>query len=112
MEVSIGRDMGLEPSNRECPDHIGAVGTYAFPHCKYNLMCMHIAVIGPDYTPAFSTVFPAGSQSGARECIFIPTTDDSAIEGDETFTVSLATMSNVATVNNPTATITITDNDG
>ena len=29
MEVSIGRDRGQEPYNRECPDHIGAVGTYA-----------------------------------------------------------------------------------
>ena len=28
MEVSIGRDRGQEPSNRECPDHIGAIGTY------------------------------------------------------------------------------------
>ena len=28
MEASIGRDRGQEPSNRECPDHIGAVGTY------------------------------------------------------------------------------------
>ena len=28
MEVSIGYDRGQEPSNRECPDHIGAVGTY------------------------------------------------------------------------------------
>ena len=34
MEVSIGWDKGEDPSNRECPnrecpDHIGAVGTYA-----------------------------------------------------------------------------------
>ena len=29
MEASIGRDRGQEPCNRECPDHIGAVGTYA-----------------------------------------------------------------------------------
>ena len=28
LEVSIGRDRGKEFSNRECPDHIGAVGTY------------------------------------------------------------------------------------
>ena len=28
VEVSIGRDRGQEPSNRECSDHISAVGTY------------------------------------------------------------------------------------
>ena len=28
VEVSIQRDRGQEPSNRECPGHIGAVGTY------------------------------------------------------------------------------------
>ena len=28
VEVSIGRDRGQEPSNCECPDHVGAVGTY------------------------------------------------------------------------------------
>ena len=27
-EVPIGWDRGQEPSNRECPDHIDAVGTY------------------------------------------------------------------------------------
>ena len=30
MEAYIGRDRGQEPSNREYPDHIGAVGTYAY----------------------------------------------------------------------------------
>ena len=28
MEVSIGRDRGQEPSSRECPNHISAVGSY------------------------------------------------------------------------------------
>ena len=28
VEVSIRQDGGQEPYNRECPDHIGAVGTY------------------------------------------------------------------------------------
>ena len=28
----VGRDRGQEPSNRECPDHIGAVGTYMWTY--------------------------------------------------------------------------------
>ena len=31
MEVSIGWDRGQEPSNRECPDHISAVGIMGTP---------------------------------------------------------------------------------
>ena len=34
VEVSIGWDRGQEPSNRECPDHIGAVGTYEPGHSQ------------------------------------------------------------------------------
>ena len=48
VEVSIGRDRGQGPSNRECPDHIGAVGTYAPGHsqnvtdaCTHNMRLQH-----------------------------------------------------------------------
>ena len=48
VEVSIWRDREQGPSNRECPDHIGAVGTYAPGHsqnvtdtCTHNIRLKH-----------------------------------------------------------------------
>jgi hypothetical protein len=37
-------------------------------------------------------VFPAGTSNGAMQCVNITITDDSAVEGDETFTVSLTVL--------------------
>ena len=45
MEVSIRRDRGQDPSNRDCPDHIGAVGTYAPLHqLEFDLQMTKVAL--------------------------------------------------------------------
>jgi hypothetical protein len=56
-------------------------------------------------------VFPTGASNGAMQCVSVTITDDSAVEGDETFTVSLTTSSPVA-LGNAMTTITIMDTDG
>jgi hypothetical protein len=56
-------------------------------------------------------VFPTGASNGAMQCVSVTITDDSAVEGDETFTVTLTTSSPVALGNAMTA-ITIMDTDG
>ncbi len=62
-----------------------------------------------DYTGGADTLtIPAGDTSGTIE---IPTTDDDAAEGDETFTVTLSNPSANATIAEGTATVTIIDND-
>jgi hypothetical protein len=60
---------------------------------------------------SMDVVFPAGASNGAMQCISVTITDDSAVEGDETFTLSLTTSSPVALGNSMTA-ITIMDTDG
>ncbi len=58
-------------------------------------------------------VFPSASSSGAMQCVDVSITDDSAVEGDETFTVSLTTSSPAVTLGNAVTTIiTITNTDG
>ena len=36
VKVSIRRDRGQDPSNRECPDHIGAVSTDSWSEKRHN----------------------------------------------------------------------------
>jgi hypothetical protein len=56
-------------------------------------------------------VFPTGTSNGAMQCVSVTITDNSVVEGDETFTVSLTTSSTVA-LGNAMTTITIMDMDG
>ena len=66
-----------------------------------------------NYITVFTTeVFASGSIDNATKCVDITIIDDGAFEGDQTFTVALATADpDVMLKNNMTA-ITITDNYG
>ena len=58
-------------------------------------------------------VFPAGTSNGGMQCINVTIIVDSAMEGDETFTVILTTLSPGSGVTLHAVTIiTITDADG
>lgn len=71
------------------------------------------AVAGSDYTMAFSPLeFPAGATTADMECVSIIITEDTAFEGDETFTVWLNIVTNRAVQGNAVTTISITDNEG
>ena len=60
---------------------------------------------------SMDVVFPAGTNGGML-CIAVTIIDDSEMEGDETFTVTLTTSSPGVTLGNSNVTITITANDG
>ena len=71
------------------------------------------AIAGSDYlSVSTDVVFSAGTSNGGMQCINVTIIDDSEIEGDETFTVTLTTSSPAVTLGNAVTTITITDNDG
>ena len=71
------------------------------------------ATAGTDYEAPSQQLltFPAGTSTGVMSCVDVSITDDSAVEGDETFTVSLTSSSPIVTLGNDQVTITITDND-
>jgi len=60
-----------------------------------------------------SLEFPVGARSGDARCINVTILDDTALEGNETFTVSLTVTNVNITVENDLTTVTIIpDNDG
>ena len=67
-----------------------------------------------DYiSPSSDHIFASGSPSGTTECVDIMIVDDDALEGNQTFTVTLITQdpnNEVMVVANLTR-IMITDND-
>jgi hypothetical protein len=78
-----------------------------FTTCISNV-AINAAIAGSDYVSvSMDVVFPTGASNGATQCVSITITHDSAVEGDETFTVSLTTSSLLATPGNAMATITI-----
>ena len=71
------------------------------------------AIAGSDYVSAsMDVVFPVGTSNGGMQCIGVIIIDDSEMEGDETFAVTLTTLSSAVTLGNAVTTITITANDG
>ncbi len=71
------------------------------------------ATSASDYVLAsMNLMFPSGSGDGAMQCLGVSIIDDSnAMEGEETFIVTLTTSDTVI-LGNSTTTITITDNNG
>jgi hypothetical protein len=65
-------------------------------------------------TTSTSLDFAVGSMPGDTHCINVSITDDSALEGDETFSVALmlTTSDPNVTLGNDTTAVTITDDDG
>ena len=73
-------------------------------------------VAGMDYNATSvpdPVVFPTNSTEGMELCAEIAITDDSALEGEHNFTVSISPTSPEITLGDPyRATIVIQDNDG
>ena len=69
---------------------------------------------GDDFTipSPFDVVFPVNSLSGSSQCASITFDEDSIIEGDHSFTVSMSNPGGAGTADPTVATVTIDDNDG
>ena len=62
---------------------------------------------------SLSLVFPVGARDGDRRCINVAVLNDTALEGSETFTVSLMATDANQPLGNDLTIVTITpDNDG
>ncbi len=71
------------------------------------------AIGGYDYTSASSDlIFTSGSNVNAVRCVDISLLEDIALEGNQTFSVTLSTSDPDVMLGNDIITITITDNDG
>ncbi len=67
---------------------------------------------GPDYGSAsVIATFSAGSNDAAMQCLTTNITDDTILDGDKTFTVTLTTVDPNVMLGNSLTTVTITDND-
>jgi hypothetical protein len=68
---------------------------------------------GVDYTSISEVkTFSSGSPDSAARCVNIPILDDGALEGNETFTLTLTTSDPDVMLGNNVTTITIIDNEG
>ena len=56
-------------------------------------------------------VFPNGTSNGTMQCIGVQISSDGAVEGDETFMVTLNASTRFAVLGNTVTTITILDTD-
>ncbi len=58
--------------------------------------------------------FTTGSMDGSTQCLNVTITEDTLVEGDETFSVTLTLTppEQAVTAENTTTTVTITDNEG
>ena len=60
----------------------------------------------------WTVTFPTSSGNNAMQCLNVTITDDAALEGAETFTVTLTTADTVVMLGNNETTVSITDNEG
>jgi hypothetical protein len=92
--------VGLHPANYDITMHACNLG-------------IPIVMANNDYTSISEVVtFSVGSQAGAMRCVDIPIEDDDALEGTETFTLTLTTSDPYVMLGNNMTTITIIDNEG
>lgn len=71
------------------------------------------AMAGSDYINDSSIeVFPSGSTDGVSRCLDITILDDDAIEGNQTFNVTVTTLDPDVLLWAYVTTVTITGNDG
>ena len=61
---------------------------------------------------ASDAIFPISNGNGAMQCLSITVIEDTALEGEETFLVTLTTSNPVVMLGNTEAVVTIEDNDG
>ena len=57
-------------------------------------------------------VFPAGTSNGSMQCINVTIIEDSAMEGDKAFTVSMNTSSPLVAIGNAVTSINIIGTQG
>ncbi len=69
------------------------------------------AEAGSDYTALSSHVLTFAGNAGEKQTFIVAIANDTEIEGDETFQISMANASNAAVIITDTATGTIDDND-
>ncbi len=71
------------------------------------------AIDGSDYVKYSSNeIFTSGSDDDAVRCVDISIVEDNALEGIQTFTLTLSTSDPDVTLGNNITTINVTDNDG
>ena len=71
------------------------------------------AMAGYDFSTAFQNkVFTMGSANNSFRCSVISIIDDAALEGNQTFRVTLSTLDPNVMLGTSTTTVTILDNDG
>ena len=75
---------------------------------------LYTARDGSDYTgTTLNLDIPVGSPNSFMKCVDVSITDDTdAVEGDETFTVTLTESADDVTLGNSVTTVTIMDNEG
>ena len=73
-----------------------------------------LSVDGADFTlpSPFDVTLPVDSLSGSSQCTDITFDEDSFIEGDHSFTVSISNPGGAGTAAPTEATVTIDDNEG
>ena len=79
-----------------------------------SLLYTDSAVGGSDYEPVVSRelTVPRGAYDGDNsQCVDVNIIDDSALEGDETFSIELTTANTVVMLGNNETEISISDND-
>ena len=57
-------------------------------------------------------IFPTSSGNNDTQCLNVTITDDTALEGAETFIVTLTTADTLVMLGDNETTVTITDNEG
>jgi hypothetical protein len=78
-------------------------------HCLF----YNVVMAGEDYISIFEFEnFTSGSPDGATKCVDIRILDDDALEGEQTFTLTLTTSDPDVMLGNNVTTITIIDNEG
>ena len=75
--------------------------------------CIHAAMAGFDYTSiSVNQIFASGSANGTTKCVDIFVRDDETLEGNQTFTVAIATSDSNVMLGTDVTVISIVDNDG
>ena len=82
-------------------------------HAGSYQISIHAAMAGFDYINiSVSQIFASGSANGTTMCVDIFVQDDEALEGNQTFTVAVATSDSNVVLDTDVTLITIMDDDG
>ena len=91
-------------------------GTGKYKDCTLSITLIIVALSALDISDYLSghflVTFPTGSIDNDAQCVHISIINDTALEGDQTFTLSLSTTDSNVLLGTNLTTVTITDNDG